>query len=392
MKHCIDRVRAWVVLLGLLGGASGVVAEDEFRYPEREASGGRLTYVNDLPVMFLEGTSEQIGRQQAALTGDVIGPLTEMPRRTLARLGGEKYWPVVAAMSKVLMQSAPPHMRSELDTFIKTAKLDRDALYVANSMIELRRMGGCSAFVVTPKRSKTGELIFGRNFDFPPLGVLHKYHCVLVVKTKGKRPFVSVGYPGLVGVISGMNDAGLTVATLDVYQSGDHSPYFDSTGVPLALTYRRILEECANVEEAEKLLKSVHRTTYMNLAVADASRAVVFEITPKQVGVRTQEDNILTCTNHFRLEGLCVDKDCYRIKRLSLLAQKTPKFGIDDIQRAMHSVNQGPLTLQTMIFEPRQLRLHLALGGVGPVSNKPLKTLEVGPWLRSDQTAVSSTK
>ena len=369
------------LLIGLLCGGSG--ADDRpIKYPQREVEGARLEYIQGVPVMFLEGTAEQLGRQQAELTGDVIGPLTQMPKQTLAAHGGEKAWPFVSAMSKVLMHSAPQRYKSELDTFIEASGLDRDSLYVANSMIELRRMGGCSAFLVTPERSETGELLFGRNFDFPPLGVLHRYHCVLVVKPEGKRPYLSIGYPGLIGVISGMNDAGLTVATLDVYQSGDGSPFFDSTGVPLALTYRQILEECATVAEAEALLKETKRTTYMNLAVADSERAVVFEITPKQVGVRQTEGNVLSCTNHFRLDGLSVDKNCYRIARLSKLSESTPKFGIKQVQQAMHRVHQGQMTLQTMVFEPAALRVHVAMGGLGPVSNKPLRTLEAANWLR----------
>jgi hypothetical protein len=44
----------------------------------------------------------------------------------------------------------------------------------------------------------------------------------------------------------------------------------------------------------------------------------------------------------------------------------------------MDAVNMGPLTLQTMIFEPRSLKLHLAIGSC-PSSKLPLKTLELAP-------------
>ena len=103
-------------------------------------------------------------------------------------------------------------------------------------------------------------------------------------------------------MISGINDAGLALATNDVYRSGDGSPVFSPKGCPLAMTYRRILEECTSVEEAQKVLEAAPRTTYMNLVVCDSKIGRTFEISPKQVGVRKPEENILSCTNHFRVE------------------------------------------------------------------------------------------
>jgi hypothetical protein len=380
----ISRPLRLLFCLAVLFASTACAAEREFRWKEGTSGEGKLDYVNGLPVLFLSGTPEEIGRQQGELVGDQIKPLLEMPRQTLAEHGHDRAWPVVGAMSRILMHNSPEAYRRELDAFIETGKLDRDSLYVGNTLVELRRMGGCSSFVAMPERSATGELLFGRNFDFPPLGVLDEYHCILVVKPEGKRPYVSIGYPGMIGVISGMNDAGLVAATLDVYESSDGSPYFDATGVPLAFTYRRVLEECATVDEAKKLLESVGRTTYMNLAVADRERAVVFELTPERVGMREAEQGVAACTNHFQLDGLKTNRQCKRIVKLDALNERKEKFDIESIQQALHSVNQGIFTLQTMVFEPASLRLHVAMGGPGPVSNKPMKTLDVGPWLRSE--------
>jgi hypothetical protein len=46
----------------------------------------------------------------------------------------------------------------------------------------------------------------------------------------------------------------------------------------------------------------------------------------------------------------------------------------------MHSVNQRGWTLQTMVFEPATLKLHLSIGDP-PVSARPTKLLELGPLL-----------
>jgi hypothetical protein len=377
----------WLLAALSLPPAAGWCADHPRPFPEAVSGPARLTYVNDLPVMFLQGTPEELGRQQAELVGGTIGPLLGLTRDVVKHHGYERVWPLVTAMSRVLMRNAPAEYRQELEAFIEAGQLDRDGLLVGNSLVELRRMGGCSSFLVLPPRSRTGQLLFGRNFDFPSFHVLDKYGCLSVVRPQGKRAFVSIGYPGMIGVLSGMNDAGLAVATLDVYESADGAPIFDPTGVPLALTYRSILEECATVAEAERLLKATRITTYMNLAVADADGAAVFELTPQTVGVRRALRDVLCCTNHFQLEGLCTDRSCRRIQILDRLDQTQPTFGLEEVQRALHEVNQGALTLQTMIFEPRTLRLHVAMNARGPVSDDPLRVFELREWLRPEPAA-----
>ena len=333
VRAIVVALTAWVavIAIGRFASAEGPRAKP---LPEKTSGPASLRYVEGFPVLFLSGSPEELGRQHGELVGETIRPLLEIPRKVVADHGFAPAWPLVTAMARILLNNAPEPYRQELDALIAAGKLDRDGVYVGNSLVELRRMGGCSAFVVTPERSATGELLFGRNFDFPPFGVLNRFNCLLVVRPEGKRAFLSIGYPGMIGVVSGMNDAGLVVATLDVYESADGAPIFDATGVPLAFTYRRILEECATVEEAEQLLKSVPRTTYMNLATADARRAVVFEITPQSVGVREPQGELLCCTNHFQLAGLKTDPHCERIDTLNALRRRDEKFGVQQVQQA----------------------------------------------------------
>ena len=380
-------------LFTCLAATSQAQQAKTFRWEEGKTKGGRLEYINDTPVMFLSGSPEEMGRQQAALAGKQMGPLAAMPKKAAEELGASKQWPLLVFAANALMRQAPKDHVTELNTLIKHSKHDHGSLTVANGLIELRRMGGCASMVVMPERSTNGKLIFGRNFDFPDFDVLDKYHCVFVVKPTNKHAFVAIGYPGLVGVISGINDAGLALATNDVYRSGDGSPVFSPKGCPLAMTYRRILEECTTVEEAQKVLEAAPRTTYMNLVVCDSKIGRTFEISPKQVGVRKPEENILSCTNHFRVEGMTINEPCWRYDRLTKLKADTPKFDVDSVHKAMHAVNQGKFTLQTMVFEPEDMRLHLVMGGKGPVSGGKLKTFDLKKWLgekKNTTTAAAS--
>ncbi|QDT53377.1 Acyl-coenzyme A:6-aminopenicillanic acid acyl-transferase [Caulifigura coniformis] len=351
-----------------------------FRYTEATHGAGSLKYVGEIPVFTLQGTPEQIGEQTAVLAKEVLPPLLETPKRIIQQFGlnYDLLRPIATAAATSMIGHSPERFRAEMDSLAKYTNADASLLYVANSLTELRRIGGCSAFLVTPDRTATGEMMFGRNFDFPTFGVLDRYSCVMIVRPEGKHAFASIAVPGLTGVISGMNDAGLALATLDVYASRDGSSMFDMNGAPLALTYRQMLEECETVEEARALLEKTPRTTWMNLACCDRNRAVIFEITPKKVGVRDPEGDILRCTNHFMLPDLAVGVRCERFKTLGHLVdfKAGEKFTLEEVHRCMHSVHQSELTFQTMIFEPASLKVHVAFGP-GPCTQKPLQVIEL---------------
>jgi len=373
--NCIVVILAVTVLAFFLVFPTQGVA-DPFRFPEGKHGKGELRYVNDLPVMILEGTPEEIGEQHAVLVSESMKDVADLPKQLVKKHR-------VVATARRLMKNSPERFRRELNTAIVKSGLDEDVILVANGMLELRRIGGCSAYMIDGSRSATGGPLFGRNFDFPPLGDLDQYSLVMVYRPEGKRPFVSVGFPSLGGVVSGMNDRGLAVATLDVYSSNDGSPFIDLSGTPLTICFRRLLEECTNVEEAAWLMQTMKPTTWMNLAVCDRKGSAVFEITPKNVVIRKSDNGRLACTNHFRSDKLARSKFCLRY---ATLARKNGdgKLSVADVGKVMHKVNQGNWTMQTMVFEPARLRLHLSIGS-GPTSARPLKTLDVATLLNAGQ-------
>jgi isopenicillin-N N-acyltransferase-like protein len=351
-------------------------------FPAAKFGKAELRYIETIPFVFLEGSPDEIGTQHAALVSGPGKELLDFPRRLFVDEGMEFFYPLAAQAGMSLLTNAPARYQQEIAAATKQAKLEPQVFAVANTLLELRRMG-CSTLIVEPAKSATGGPLFGRNFDFPPFGVLDRYGLVFVIKPTGKHAFASVSYPGLMGVISGMNDAGLCVATLDVYESGDGSSHFNPLGVPLTLVFRQILEECTSVDDAEALLKKTHATTQANLAVCDRDTAAVFEITPKQVARRNAANATLPCTNHFRMPGLAVNEECWRYDRLQAAIAK-PSLTVADVHHALHAANQGEFTLQTMVFEPRKLVLHLAMG-TPPSSQYPLRRLDIKSLLSSQK-------
>jgi predicted choloylglycine hydrolase len=180
-----------------------------------------------------------------------------------------------------------------------------------------------------------------------------------------------------------MNDAGLALAVHEVFFARDRSLMFDPHGVPYLLAFRRILEECATVEEAEQLLRSIPRTTRLNLAVCDRRCGAVVEFTPKTLVVRRGEDGICACANHFCSEELATLAFQFRYRRLLQIASLA-RISLEDVAAKMHDVNLGRLTIQTMVFEPAPLVVHLAFGAL-PASGLPLKRLELAPLFAADR-------
>jgi len=377
------RASQLLVLICLAPVVVGASAADDSPYRARQIGGGELKIINGLPVLIVRGTPEEIGRQKAALTSEAVGFLSGYPKRLLEQFGRGATWPKMVERGHALLPQFPPDYRDELKAFAAAAGTDHELGVVANTMVDTYRGGfGCSSLMVEAARSETKAPLFGRNLDFFTLGMIEKYCLVTVHRPKGKHAFASIGYPGMFGCLSGMNDAGLCVAVHEVVVSRDRAPMFNPKGVPYAFCIRRMLEECATIGEAEKLLRSVERTTLLNLAVCDRENCAVLEMTPRTVAVRGDEEGLCACTNHFRTEELAVFRRCRRYRELEeCWGQETVAFA--DVAAKLHEVNQGRLTVQTMVFEPASLRLHLAVGSC-PSSALPLKRLELGPMLRAD--------
>jgi hypothetical protein len=369
-----------LIVAGLLWPGLARAADDS-RYTDGKCGAGELKHINGIPVLIVEGTPEEIGKQTAALTAKPAQKLINFPKEVVKREGAEAFWPLLIAAAKAMEPQFPPDYVKELDAAVKEAKVDRDLMVFANTFPDISKAYGCSSIIVGKERSATGGPLFGRNLDYLTLGYLDQYSLVVVCRPKGKHAFAAIGFPGMLGCLSGMNDAGLALAVHEVRRTKDGSPGLDPKGIPYTMAFRRLLEECATVEEAEKLLRSMKRTTMLNLSVCDRDGGAIFEITTKNVVVRKPEGDICTCTNHFCSKDLSVDQHCNRLPKLDAVREATGKIGLAEVAKSLDAVNQGSATLQTMVFEPAVLKLHLAIGKC-PSSALPLKEIDLAPLLK----------
>ena len=208
--------------------------------------------------------------------------------------------------------------------------------------------------------SPDGVARFGRNLDFPSFDVADKLSVVQIYRPTGRNAFMAVGWPGMVGVLSGMNEHGLTLANMEVTR-GMRLP----TAMPYILLYRTVLEQCRTTQEAIDLVRRTPRQSANNLMVMDAAgdRAVI-EITPESVHVRRAGDGAaLISTNHQRGDDCETTGRCERFDRLlKESANRRGKVDAKALESMLADASQGKMTLQSMVFEPSNQVIYLSTG------------------------------
>ncbi|MBM3981272.1 MAG: hypothetical protein FJ304_13480 [Planctomycetes bacterium] len=372
----MNRVMLSIALLVFAAGARG---DEPKKFPAAKHKGGELRYVDGVPVLVVKGTPAEMGEQFGVLAIKNAPDIEGLHKQFLKDAGQEQRYPLIEAMAKALKPGFPAHVVTEIEAAAKASDSKEGMLLFANTIADLTSGMGCSTIIIEKERSTTGAPLFARNFDWFPTKGITEHTLVVVYKGTGKRAFAAVTVSPVAGVISGMNDAGLcvTMNEIRIKQSKD-KPEFNWKGTPLLLAFRRVLEECGTVAEAEKLLRDMPRTSTCCMTICDKNGGAVFEVTPKTVEVRKHENGVCCCTNHFRTDKLALELKCTRYDKLSpLQAKDGPKLGVKEAWAELQKVEQGKSTIQAMVFEPGTRVLHLAYGP-GPATKLPPVKLDLG--------------
>ena len=336
------------------------------------------------PIVQIQGDAAALGKAH----GDALGPaIRQLHRAYFARFFNSDAGKQLAMM---LAGGFEPYIRpehlAEIRALAKQSETSESEILLANCFLDAVPMVACSTITLPAPASPDGVARFGRNLDFPSHGLAEKSSVVLIFHPVGKYAFASVTWPGMIGVLSGMNEHGLTLANMEVDRSMRRP-----SAMPYALLYRTVLEECRTVSQAVALLEKTPRQTANNLMLmdADGDRAVC-EITPQKVVVRRAAENAaLISTNHHRGTDLDCAGRCSRFDSLHDAAQKNfGNIGVQEMRKMLASVSQGEMSLQSMILEPENRVMYLAAGPNAPT--RPLVQLDLKPLFLRCQQRVGS--
>ncbi|WP_040496681.1 C45 family autoproteolytic acyltransferase/hydolase [Fulvivirga imtechensis] len=185
---------------------------------------------------------------------------------------------------------------------------------------------GCTSFAATGQKTENGKLLIGRNFDFYFGGDFAKDVVLAVVRPTEGHQFISVTWACFSGVVSGMNEKGLTV-TLNSAKS-------DIPGkgkMPVSLIARQILQYASNIEEAYEIAQSYESFVSETFLIGSKTdgRVALIEKTPEKTALYSEDDEDLIVTNHFQshelkntalnLEYMGEEVSTYRYQRVAEL-------------------------------------------------------------------------
>ncbi|MGM9739472.1 MAG: C45 family autoproteolytic acyltransferase/hydrolase [Candidatus Cryptobacteroides sp.] len=248
---------------------------------------------------------------------------------------------------------------------------------------------GCTAFAVWGDASSDGEIIAGRNFDFYMGEEFAGRNIVLVEKPDSGYAYISVTWPGMTGVVSGMNERGLTVS---LNASKLETPKLSAT--PVSILAKQILQYAADIDEAVRIAGSVKTFVSESFLVSSASdgRSAVIEKTPSEMAVYdpasdNPECNRVICTNHYQsdvfkdreenLENILESDSGFRFRRveelldsLGTISPETAALVLRD-RRGVGGVNVGMcnelsinqlLAMHSVIFKPSSGEIWVSAG------------------------------
>ncbi|SHE38809.1 C45 family autoproteolytic acyltransferase/hydolase [Chryseobacterium vrystaatense] len=195
-------------------------------------------------------------------------------------------------------------------------------------------MVGCTSLAVWNENTEDGQMLIGRNFDFYVGDDFAKNKLIEFIEPEDGIPYMSVSWPGMTGVVSGMNKDGITV-TINAGKS--KIPLTAKT--PISLVTREILQYAKNIDDAIVIAKKRKVFVSESILVGSArdKNAVIIEVSPKNFGVyRVENTGRVLCTNHFQSEAYKDDKrnqkhiieshSEYRYEKLQELLQKNKKL------------------------------------------------------------------
>lgn len=314
-------------------------------------------------VVQLAGTHREIGLQHGRLLRADIAALYDS--YIVHGLVAEEHQSIerLTKVARHYEPFIPAELRDELHGIAEGSGLPYDQILVMNTFADAllgKSPRLCSAVAV----HGSGGLLVGRNLDWVNHGVAHRSGVVFLLAPRGERRVLSVGWPGIAGVVTGMNDRGVVV-TMNMAFSSDSEP----NTTPVLLRIRDVLAHASSAGAAVADATSRPRTMAMNWMVADAESASVVELTGHRSAVRPMTGSCAVTTNYFESLNERGGSGGDRSATLRGAFAGGSAASLRDVETALLRVAfigpaAGLVTIQSVVFDPRARTAHVAIGKI----------------------------
>lgn len=205
---------------------------------------------------------------------------------------------------------------------------------------------GCTSFGVWNNYSADSSLLIGRNFDFYAGDRFSENKIIAFMKPNEGYAFMSVTWGGMIGVVSGMNQEGLTI-TLNAEPTS--IPFISKT--PVSILARKILQYASTIDEAYEIAKE-HETFVSEsflIGSGKENRVALIEKTTDKLALSLPQTNNLAVTNHYLDSSFTKNSDGsetrfedashYRLNRVKEMIDSTGSFSVEDIAKVLRDKN-----------------------------------------------------
>lgn len=292
-----------------------IVNDSNFKYQDASL----IKNSHGLWEMYISGSPEELGIKNGILAQHLIRTQEEAFVRQIKKMiPSESYLGFLKYVTSFINHQLPEYIPKEYLKEIKAVSLfaSNDFNFIGSNYARLLNYHAahdighamqnlhlveCTAFGVNKDLSSDGELLLGRNFDFYVGDDFAKNKIIMFVKPEFGIPFASITWGGMIGVLSGINQKGLTV-TLNSAKS--EIPLFAKT--PVSIIAREILQYARTIEEAYEIAKkhpSFVAESFMISSAIDQDIAII-EKTPETTILFRNHSNLMVLTNHFQSDNL----------------------------------------------------------------------------------------
>jgi hypothetical protein len=348
--------------------------------PPRFHEHGEMRWRGDQRLVMLKGTPQQIGQAHGSLLKDELRMCYDSILNMLGIVNtvrtGRWFLDDLRDAWARLEPHIPEDHKIEMRAMADAAGIDPQLATVGNVFPELFH---CSGFALFNTATKDGKLYHGRVLDYMTVVGLQDAAGVFIIDVDGKIPFVTVGYGGFIGSVSGMNAEQISLGEMGGRGEGQWD------GVPMATLMRRALEECDSLDKVKRLWTDSPRTCEYYYVFADGK-------IPDAVGVAATPQSIefIESGEGHELLGPGIPDTVILSagSRLETLRQRVQSHvGEFDVNQAMHLMDRPVAmssNLHNVLFVPQDLKLYVAHADhTRPAAVRPYVEYDLGLLLEA---------
>lgn len=315
-------------------------------------------YQNIKTILFVDGSPEEMGNAHGQLLKPAIKGMEEIILVVAAGYAFTKddwFFTRIEEVIKRTTPFIPSRFLKECDAMSQAAGLTAASGRQLNYFPE---MFHCSGVAVRGTATSKGQVVHARVLDYMSDVNLQNYAVLMVFMPEKYNAWVSVSYAGFIGTVTAMNEKGLAMGEMGGRGEGNWD------GLPMTFMMRQVMEECATVEEAVALMKTIPLTCEYYYILSDKNKnlCAVFANSgsPLQVLKPGEQHKLLPP----------VPEDCVYISggsRAKLLGERLQdNFGKIDAEK-MIEIIKDPVAMKSnlhnAIFLPESLTFYFADAG-----------------------------